>query len=120
MTEVVLRTQALSKRFGGLAAVNDVSLELNTGEIHAVIGPNGAGKTTLVNLLSGRPTPTNRPDQPRGRRAEQPRAGDPAVGPPKAAERHDHARRARRDAPRLGETRAARHRPLVPEDHDLP
>src|ERR1044071_4640466 len=58
MTEVVLATHALSKRFGGLAAVNDVSLELRSGEIHAVIGPNGAGKTTLVNLLSGDLKPT--------------------------------------------------------------
>jgi branched-chain amino acid transport system ATP-binding protein len=59
MTDVVLRTQALSRRFGGLAAVNDVSLELRTAEIHAVIGPNGAGKTTLVNLLSGDLKPTS-------------------------------------------------------------
>jgi branched-chain amino acid transport system ATP-binding protein len=58
MTDVALRTTALSKRFGGLAAVNDVSVELVTGEIHAVIGPNGAGKTTLVNLLSGDLKPT--------------------------------------------------------------
>ena len=58
MTDVVLATHALSKRFGGLAAVNDVSLELRSGEIHAVIGPNGAGKTTLVNLLSGDLKPT--------------------------------------------------------------
>src|SRR5215470_15606377 len=53
MSDIALRTSALSKRFGGLAAVSDVSLEFAVGEIHAVIGPNGAGKTTLVNLLSG-------------------------------------------------------------------
>jgi branched-chain amino acid transport system ATP-binding protein len=58
MADAVLATHALSKRFGGLAAVNDVSLELRSGEIHAVIGPNGAGKTTLVNLLSGDLKPT--------------------------------------------------------------
>ena len=53
MAEAVLRTERLSKHFGGLAAVNDVSLEFFTDQIHAVIGPNGAGKTTLTNLLSG-------------------------------------------------------------------
>ena len=53
MAEAVLRTERLSKHFGGLAAVNDVSLEFYTDQIHAVIGPNGAGKTTLTNLLSG-------------------------------------------------------------------
>jgi branched-chain amino acid transport system ATP-binding protein len=53
MTEPILRVQNLSKRFGGLAAVDNVSLELEVGALHAVIGPNGAGKTTLINLLSG-------------------------------------------------------------------
>ena len=53
MLEAVLRTDRLCKHFGGLAAVNDVSLEFHTDQIHAVIGPNGAGKTTLTNLLSG-------------------------------------------------------------------
>ena len=52
MTEA-LRAVGLTKRFGGLAAVNDVSVDLWQGGIHAVIGPNGAGKSTLTNLLSG-------------------------------------------------------------------
>jgi branched-chain amino acid transport system ATP-binding protein len=59
MPEIALNTQALSKRFGGLVAVANVSLELAVGEIHAVIGPNGAGKSTLVNLLSGDQRPTS-------------------------------------------------------------
>ena len=48
-----LQAVALSKQFGGLRAVADVSLDVHTDEIHAVIGPNGAGKSTLINLLSG-------------------------------------------------------------------
>ena len=51
--DVLLVTERLSKRFGGLTAVKDVSLELRRGEVHALLGPNGAGKSTLVNLLSG-------------------------------------------------------------------
>ena len=59
MTEdVLLSARALTKRFGGLAAVNDVSIDLWRGCIHAVIGPNGAGKSTLTNLLSGDMAPT--------------------------------------------------------------
>ena len=50
---LLLSAQGLTKRFGGLAAVNDVSVELWRDHIHAVIGPNGAGKSTLTNLLSG-------------------------------------------------------------------
>lgn len=48
-----MRANALSKQFGGLRAVADVSLDVHQDEIHAVIGPNGAGKSTLINLLSG-------------------------------------------------------------------
>jgi branched-chain amino acid transport system ATP-binding protein len=59
MTEPVLVASELTKRFGGLAAVNGVSLELHQGRIHAVIGPNGAGKSTLTNLLSGDLPPTS-------------------------------------------------------------
>ena len=53
MTGAVLRAEGLTRRFGGIVAVSDVSLALETGTLHAVIGPNGAGKSTLVNLLSG-------------------------------------------------------------------
>jgi len=48
-----LRASGLHKRFGGVTAVADVSLDVRMGEIHAVIGPNGAGKSTLINLLAG-------------------------------------------------------------------
>lgn len=58
MAEVLLAARGLTKRFGGLAAVNDVSLDLWRDRIHAVIGPNGAGKSTLTNLLSGDLPPT--------------------------------------------------------------
>ena len=59
MSEVLLSARNLTKRFGGLAAVNDVSLDLQRSRIHAVIGPNGAGKSTLTNLLSGDLPPTS-------------------------------------------------------------
>ena len=49
----LLRVEHLSKRFGGLQAVADVSLDVTAGEICSVIGPNGAGKTTLFNMISG-------------------------------------------------------------------
>jgi len=53
VSEIVLETRRLGRRFGGLQAVADVSLTLADGELRALIGPNGAGKTTLINLLSG-------------------------------------------------------------------
>ncbi|MGE0419127.1 MAG: ABC transporter ATP-binding protein [Acetobacteraceae bacterium] len=55
---VALRTEGLTRRFGGIVAVADVSLELKMHQLHAVIGPNGAGKSTLVNLLFGDLPPT--------------------------------------------------------------
>ena len=54
----LLETRALSKKFGGLVAVEDVSLRVAPGEIHALIGPNGAGKTTMLNLLTRIVEPT--------------------------------------------------------------
>jgi len=59
MSDLLLSATNLTKRFGGLAAVNDVSVDLHRGRIHAVIGPNGAGKSTLTNLLSGDLPPTS-------------------------------------------------------------
>ena len=49
----LLQVEGLTRRFGGLVAVNAVSLDLHIGEVHAVIGTNGAGKSTLINMLSG-------------------------------------------------------------------
>jgi len=49
----LLRVENVSKAFGSLAAVRDVSLDVEPGELFAVIGPNGAGKTTLFNMISG-------------------------------------------------------------------
>jgi branched-chain amino acid transport system ATP-binding protein len=56
--DALLRATGLGRRFGGLAAVDAVSIDLRVGEIHAVIGTNGAGKSTLVNMLSGELAPT--------------------------------------------------------------
>src|SRR5437667_10959789 len=51
--EVLLRGRGITRRWGGLVAVDRVSLELERGSVHAVIGTNGAGKSTLINILSG-------------------------------------------------------------------
>jgi len=55
----ILKVQKLTKSFGGLTAVSNVSMELEKGELVGLIGPNGAGKTTLFNLLTGVYTPTS-------------------------------------------------------------
>jgi len=55
----VLEASNVTKRFGGLVAVNDVSLSVAEGEVMGLIGPNGAGKTTFFNCLTGMETPTS-------------------------------------------------------------
>jgi branched-chain amino acid transport system ATP-binding protein len=58
MNDIVLSCKELVKKFGGITATNDVTLDLRRGARHALIGPNGAGKTTLINLLTGVLPPT--------------------------------------------------------------
>ncbi len=59
MSDTILETRSLIKEFKGFVAVNDVSLSVKRGQIHALIGPNGAGKTTVFNLLTKFLSPTS-------------------------------------------------------------
>jgi branched-chain amino acid transport system permease protein len=56
--EVLLQAVGASKQFGGLKAVNEVTIDVKAGEVHALIGPNGAGKSTFFNMVSGVTDPT--------------------------------------------------------------
>jgi len=58
VAEAALAARGLTRRFGGLVAVNNVSLDLASGQLHALIGTNGAGKSTLINLLAGELKPS--------------------------------------------------------------
>lgn len=58
-TEIIFETKNLTKQFGALVAVDDVSMKVRKNSLHAIIGPNGAGKTTFFNLLSGNIEPTS-------------------------------------------------------------
>ena len=53
MTQTLLSAKNVTRRFGGLVAIDNVSVDLDRGQVHAVIGTNGAGKSTLINVLSG-------------------------------------------------------------------
>ena len=68
MSEVILEARAVSKRFGGLLAVNGVDLDVTQGEIVGLIGPNGAGKTTFFNCLTGMEVPSSGEIRYRGKR----------------------------------------------------
>ena len=57
--EVILKVENLTKRFGGVTAVDEVSFDLRQGEFLGLIGPNGSGKTTLINLITGFVKPTS-------------------------------------------------------------
>jgi branched-chain amino acid transport system ATP-binding protein len=59
VAEPLLRVQNLVRRFGGITATDDLSLDIAKGELHAIIGPNGAGKTTLITQLTGQLQPNS-------------------------------------------------------------
>ncbi len=71
---VLLSATALTKRFGGLLANNDVTMDVRAGEVHALIGPNGAGKSTFFNMISGVDDPT----EGEVRLMDQPMQGQPS------------------------------------------
>jgi branched-chain amino acid transport system ATP-binding protein len=59
VTDPLLRVENLVRRFGGILATDNLSLDFVPGELHAIIGPNGAGKTTLISQLTGQLTPNS-------------------------------------------------------------
>ena len=58
-TEPILKTDKLTRHYGGVKAITDVDFQVLPGQLHSVIGPNGAGKTTLFNVITGRVPPTS-------------------------------------------------------------
>src|ERR1700761_4084121 len=59
LAEPLLRGENLVRRFGGIVATDNLSLDVAKGELHAIIGPNGAGKTTLISQLTGQVLPNS-------------------------------------------------------------
>ena len=76
----LLEARGLSKRFGGLKAVDDLSLTIEEGELHCLIGPNGAGKSTFFKLVLGRYAPTSGSVRFRGEDITAPASGSPGAG----------------------------------------
>src|SRR5882757_10928857 len=59
LADPLLRVENLVRRFGGITATDNLSLDVTSGELHAIIGPNGAGKTTLISQLTGQLLPNS-------------------------------------------------------------
>ena len=81
MTETILRTQAVTRRYGTFAAVADLSLEVEKGDIFALVGQNGAGKTTLLKLVCGLTPPTSGSGPGAGPAASSRRRGSSPICP---------------------------------------
>lgn len=71
MSDPILSTQAVTRRFGGLTAVDAISIEVNSNEIYGIVGPNGAGKSTLFNLIAGVIPPSSGRIEVLGRRIDR-------------------------------------------------
>ena len=87
--DAILSTRAITKVFGGLVAVEDVSFEIPRGRIVSIIGPNGAGKTTFFNMLTGLYKPTFGRGRVRRTRHHGPPAG-PHHGPGRGEDVPEH------------------------------
>jgi ribose transport system ATP-binding protein len=57
--KTVMRLESVTKRYGPVVALNDVTIDLHAGVVHAIVGENGAGKSTLINVASGVVIPTS-------------------------------------------------------------
>ena len=114
--DAVIDVQNVSKRFGGLLAVNNCSLRVERGSITGLIGPNGAGKSTLFNLVAGNIAPDSGRIIFDGARCHRPEAA-PAVPPRHAAHLPDRARILQHDGAREPDDGARRPAGREPAHH---